>query len=342
MDFRLSIVFPVYNGEATLENCLSSIFASEGADGRFEVIVVDDGCTDGSMAIAEKFPCRIKSLERNMGIGAARNAGAREAQAEIIYFVDADIVQKPDTIGIFIKAFDEDPELVVAQAVWAKEALNPSFGGDFWALKTYYLIKIRQLGDVEVRKDAKSFNSGCLCIKRNVFWEFGGFDERYACPGGEEHLLAFQMSQKYPLYQYKDIEVNHHFARAWPKVKIQFGRATRLGSIFWTRPEFAAVGSTTKDEATRCAVACDVVPFLLIALFFAKALWIVSALFVLFVLSGFRFYAFLGKEKRAAFAFAGIFYDFLLYVATGLGICIGLAGFLARKAFKKGEACADG
>ena len=118
-DFGLSIVIPVYNSESTLEKCLSSIFASEGVEGRFEVIVVDDGCVDGSIEIATLFPCRIVSYGENRGISAARNAGARVAASEIIYFVDADIVQKPDTIGKLLAAFEEDPELVVAQAVWA-------------------------------------------------------------------------------------------------------------------------------------------------------------------------------------------------------------------------------
>ena len=337
MTTRLSIVVPVLNAEATLEKCLASIYASEGAEGRFEVIVVDDGSTDRSVEIAQRFPCRIVSFGENRGISAARNAGARAAKFDVIYFVDADIVQKPDTIGKFLRAFDEDPGLVVAQAIWAKESLNPSFGGDFWALKTYHLVKIRQLGRVEVRRDARSFNSGCLCVKKDVFWKFGGFDEKYTKPGGEEHLLAFQMAYSYPLYQYKDIEVFHHFARAWPKVKIQLKRARRLGGIFGQQRTFGSVGSTTKDEASRCAIAANVVLFAVLGIAFHQALWVALGLFGLFVLSGAGFYVFLFKEKNAGFALAGVLYDFVLYVVTGAGIALGLAGFVADRILNRGD-----
>lgn len=335
-------MIPVYNGEATLENCLASIFLSEDAEGRFEVIVVDDGCTDGSMEIAARFPCRIVSYGENRGISAARNAGAREASFGIIYFVDSDIVQKPDTIQKFLGAFEEDPDLVVAQAIWSKEAMNPSFGGDFWALKSYYLLKILQLGNEERRKDAKSFNSGCLCIRKDRFWEFGGFDEHYSIPGGEEHLLAFQMSEVHPLYQYKDIEVIHHYAKAWPKVRIQFKRAVRLGGIFGSHRSFGSVGSTTKGEAARCALALNVFLFLVIALIVPQSLWIALVVLGIFVLSGLKFYLFLLREKGAPFAALGLFYDLLLYIATGSGIIIGLIGLLAGKIFRKGRISANG
>ena len=337
MHARLSIVVPVHNNEATLEKCLASIYASEGADGRFEVIVVDDGSTDNSMGIARRFPCKIVSLGENRGVSVARNAGARVAQWDIVYFIDADIVQKPDTIRRFLQAFDDDAGLVVAQAIWAKESLNPSFGGCLWALKTYYLLKIKQLGRVGVRRDAKSFNSGCLCVKRDVFWKFGGFDEKYTSPGGEEHLLAFRMAYSHPLYQYKDIEVFHHFARAWSKVKIQFNRAMRLGGVFGQQRAFGSVGSTTKDEAARCALASNVIVFAALGFLLKEAFWIALVLFVLFLASEAGFYVFLFKEKNVGFALAGVLYDFALYVVTGLGVLLGLAGFLVGRVFNWGD-----
>lgn len=338
---KLSIVIPVHNNEATLDVCLSSIYASKGVDGRFEVVVVDDGSTDGSVEVAGRFPCRVVSLPQNMGVSAARNAGAREASHEIIYFVDGDIVQKPETIRQLLDAFDEDPDLAVAQAVWAKEALNSSFGGDFWARKTYFLIKISQLGDVEVRKDAKSFNSGCMALKRDVFWEFGGFDERYRRPGGEEHLLAFNMAQKYRLYQYKGIEVYHHFARTLPKIRIQFNRAIRLGGIFGSRRKFGSVGSTTKGEAARCGLATVTIPLFLLAFLSGWLVHVPLAIFLLFVASGFGFYRFLARERGLGFALAGVLLDFLLYFVTGIGLGCGIAGMVLKKLTGKGEAAAD-
>ena len=319
----------MHNAEATLEVCLSSIFASKDLEEPFEVIVVDDGSTDRSVQIARQFDCKVINLGRNMGVSAARNAGAKATDAQIIYFVDADIVQKPDTIAKLLEAFREDPESAVAQAVWAKEPLNPSFGAYFWALKTYYLVKIKQLGDVDVRKDARSFNSGCLAIKREVFWEFGGFDERFKQPGGEEHLLAFRMAGKYPLFQYKEIEVYHHFAGAWPKVRIQFRRAMRLGRVFRAKRQFGEVGAITQGEALRCLLALSIIIFLVLGVASRWFLVATVASGLAFLITGAGFYAFLARERGLGFAVVGIVYDMLLYVVAGIGLGLGMMRSLA-------------
>ena len=87
-----TIVVPIYNAEITLERCLSAIAAQTHRD--LEVILVDDGSTDGSGAIccqwAEKDP-RFRVLrQENRGPGAARNRGMDEAAGDVIFFFDSD------------------------------------------------------------------------------------------------------------------------------------------------------------------------------------------------------------------------------------------------------------
>lgn len=89
---RASIVVPIYNAETTLHRCLSSIAAQTHRD--LEVILVDDGSTDGSGAIcgqwAEGDP-RFRVLrQENRGPGAARNAGLDAAAGDVIFFFDSD------------------------------------------------------------------------------------------------------------------------------------------------------------------------------------------------------------------------------------------------------------
>ena len=89
---KISIIIPVYNKEAYLERCLDSVLAQTHKS--LEVLLIDDGSTDGSPAICEKYAKkdpRIRVLtQENAGASAARNAGIEAAGGDYIGFVDAD------------------------------------------------------------------------------------------------------------------------------------------------------------------------------------------------------------------------------------------------------------
>lgn len=88
MNPHLSIIIPAYNAAAYLQPCLDSIFSQEYAN--FEVIVVDDGSTDGTATLLECYP-KVKVIrQENQGMSTARNRGIGEAQGEYILFVDSD------------------------------------------------------------------------------------------------------------------------------------------------------------------------------------------------------------------------------------------------------------
>ena len=85
---KLSIIIPAYNAEAYLPQCLDSILAQEHRG--CEVIVVDDGSTDGTAAMLEHYPDVKVVHQENHGMSTARNRGLDEAQGEYILFVDSD------------------------------------------------------------------------------------------------------------------------------------------------------------------------------------------------------------------------------------------------------------
>lgn len=108
---RLSIVVPVYNVELYLDECLESIAAQTFGD--FEVVLVDDGSTDDSAALARAFVDRDDRfrlvLQKNAGLGAARNAGARHISpgTDYLAFVDSDDTMPPDAYRRMVDALDE-------------------------------------------------------------------------------------------------------------------------------------------------------------------------------------------------------------------------------------------
>src|SRR5207253_7184245 len=81
---RISVVVCTFNGEKTLRACLEGLMELRYPD--FEVIVVNDGSTDSTLAIAEEYDVRVISTE-NRGLAAARNAGMRVAGGEIVAYL---------------------------------------------------------------------------------------------------------------------------------------------------------------------------------------------------------------------------------------------------------------
>lgn len=88
----VSIILPVYNVALYLERCLDSLLEQTCQD--YEVIAVNDGSTDDSPAILQRYLARMPALriihQQNSGLGAARNAGLTQARGKYIYFVDSD------------------------------------------------------------------------------------------------------------------------------------------------------------------------------------------------------------------------------------------------------------
>ncbi len=129
---RLSVVVPVYNVEAYVAECIDSLLAQEFRD--FEVIVVDDGSTDGSAAVVEGYlranPAISMVHTANHGLGAARNHGVRLARGELLAFVDSDDTLPPYAYALMVSTLDESgSELVVGsmQQQIDGELVEPAF-----------------------------------------------------------------------------------------------------------------------------------------------------------------------------------------------------------------------
>lgn len=102
----LSVVVPVYNVERYLPACLDSVLAQDMTD--LEIIVVDDGSTDGSSGIIADYAARdprIRTLrQKNAGQGPARNRGVTHARGEFLVFLDADDMVPPDAYGHMVSS----------------------------------------------------------------------------------------------------------------------------------------------------------------------------------------------------------------------------------------------
>lgn len=110
---QISVIVPVYNVERYVGKCLDSILAQTYTD--FEVIVVDDGSTDGSGAICDEYARKDSRITvfhiENGGVSAARNLAVQKAQGTYLAFVDSDDYVEPDLLLALYRKTEEFDEV---------------------------------------------------------------------------------------------------------------------------------------------------------------------------------------------------------------------------------------
>lgn len=113
----VSVIIPCFNGEAYIAGALQSVLAQQWPE--LEIIVVDDGSTDGSAArVAREFPGVVVVRQQNQGVAAARNHGIRCARGEWLAFLDADDAWLPGKLQAQWQALVADPEARMSYTGW--------------------------------------------------------------------------------------------------------------------------------------------------------------------------------------------------------------------------------
>ena len=184
-DIRLSLIVPVYNNPRDLRECLDALTASCPAGS--EIIVVDDGSTDDTAAVAAATGARVIRLPVNSGPAAARNCGAHQARGDLLFFIDADVVVAPDVLGRVRRLFDECPDL---SAVFGSYDARPRADNVVSRYRNLLHHYVHQQGNPA----AATFWAGCGAIRRAVFVEVGGFDaEWFPHPSIEDIELGYRL-----------------------------------------------------------------------------------------------------------------------------------------------------
>lgn len=150
----VSVVIPVFNGAAFLREAVESVFAQNYSP--LEIIIVDDGSTDGTEAVARSLPEPVRYLRQtNAGPAAARNRGIENAQGSLIAFADADDLWPAGKLELQLPYFsDAAIEIVMGR------------------IQQVHLSNAEEFGE-----PAFSVNLGCAVIKKSVFERVGSFDE---------------------------------------------------------------------------------------------------------------------------------------------------------------------
>lgn len=107
---KLSIIVPFYNVEKYLGKCVNSLLSQDISINEYEIILVNDGSTDGSLEIADSFAKRNGNVklfsQKNIGVGSARNKGIESADGKYLMFVDSDDYIQPNCLGSLIECME--------------------------------------------------------------------------------------------------------------------------------------------------------------------------------------------------------------------------------------------
>ncbi len=181
---KVSVIIPSFNHAAYLRECVDSVLSQDHPN--TEVTVVDDGSSDGSLAILQSYGERIQLIQQRGGRQArARNLGLRVASGELIAFLDSDDRYLPGRLSAAVAAFQAQPE---AEVVW----------GDYRRIDDHgaLMAEARWPGSADdFRRVLIASNPICnatVTLRRRVLDEIGGFDERVprVCDGAAWYQIA--------------------------------------------------------------------------------------------------------------------------------------------------------
>ncbi len=218
----VDIIIVNYNGLEYIPACLESLFKTDYPS--FTVMVVDNGSRDGSVKWIQKNYPRVKTIlnNKNLGFGKATNIGLRVAGSSLIAFLNSDTVVEKDWLRPLVEALGEDSSVAAtcSKLLFMKHprVLN-GVGGGMNYVGYGYDIGIYEIdnGQFSEKQDVFFPCAAACVLKKSVFEEIGGFDEKFFMYH-EDVDLGWRMRLKgHGIKCVPDSVVYHAFGGASPK-----------------------------------------------------------------------------------------------------------------------------
>ncbi len=248
---RLSVIMPTHNARATLPRALAALADQDLERDVFEVLVLDDGSTDGSGDLAETMravlPLRVVR-QPNRGISAARNLGAAQARGEVFLFLDADVFARPTLLRLHLRHYSDAAALL---AVQGRTAADPA------TLTTPFMRTSNLMPDFTIRRRLNFSPYHVIgrnfSVSRTAFQAAGAFDEGFQGYGLDDVEFAIRVQRAGGVIRYEPdaLGLHHHplsieaaaarqrlNGRAAVRLWRKYGRSLRFGIRYEVHPLF--------------------------------------------------------------------------------------------------------
>jgi len=205
VDPLVSVILPVHNAEASIARAIESVLAQTYR--QFELIVVDDGSTDGTRGVVEPLASdRVRLIEQpHRGVYAARNLGTREARGELIAFIDSDDAWLPDRLASQVPLLQrEEVGLVFGDADHLDEE------GRHSKLSSFRVAPPRRGRAASAMVRCNFVPTITVVVRRRCLEEIGGFAE--TLPLSADYLAWFRIALRHEI-DYVDRPVAHYTVR---------------------------------------------------------------------------------------------------------------------------------
>ncbi|MEO1583148.1 MAG: glycosyltransferase [Planctomycetota bacterium] len=258
MPQSVTVVVPAYNAAGTLDACIEAILASDAEIA--EVIIADDGSTDGSAKRAASPHELVRVLRVGDAPGGpanARNLAAKSASGDVLVFVDADVRVHPDAVGLLAGAIDDASESPIEGGVAASFGSYDDNPPDSRASSIYANLRhhyVHQMAPAE----GGTFWSGLGAFRRDTFLELGGFDLSFEKPSIEDVELGARLRASGGRIRIVHGAQGTHL-KAWPLLNLWktdiFARALPWAKLSVDHPELlSSLNAGAKEKVAALCV----------------------------------------------------------------------------------------
>ena len=326
---RVSVVIPAYNDERTIGETVAHSLSQTKGSLQVEVIVVDDGSTDDTAAVAESAGATV-IRQQNAGPAAARNRGWQSATGRFICLTDSDCIP---TAGWLENLLDGFTDSHVGAVAGSYEIANPGS----WLARWVH----REIMERHKRMPAfvRAFGSYNVAIPRHVLQATGGFDPLYRRASGEDNDLSYRIIKKGWRIAFRpQAKVAHyHPERLWSYLMQQYHHGFWRAKMYKDHPDM-----TGGDDYTRLRDRIEPILVLgILGLSLLAVLGITRFTWPLFLLLALYFSIhmswpvswWLGEGKADAIAYGGV--TLLRGFARTVGLGVGFLRFGLKRGLKK-------